>query len=199
MPSGRISRVDHFAPGVPFSLTGHSLRPFISGGPGSANTDEAQRRLLVAMAARRHLHGNLLCLEGVVEAGLLGSNSYEADLANLVGRLSVDGLPELAQPTLDAILGSMEAYGTRGWVVPWGLDDRVDGAQLSRRPPWLDRLKRIARGLSLVFVEGAPPEVVAVELDVPWPLDLPWSAQPEVPAGVMARRRADKPALIGAR
>lgn len=198
--------MDKFEPGLPFSLTGHPLRPNISGGPGSARTDEAQRRLLVAMAARRHLHGNLLCLEEVVEARLIDPKTYEGDLVSLIGRLSIDVTPELAQPTLDAFIGALEKHATRGWFVPWGLESEGEDVRLSRRPLWLTRLQRIARGLRLVFVDSAPPATVAAELDVPWPMELPWAADAvgaggaaKVPAGALARQRADKPELIGAR
>jgi hypothetical protein len=198
--------VDKFEPGVPFSLTGHPLRPNINGGPGSARTDDAQRRLLVAMAARRQLHGNLLCLEEVIEAGLIDEKSYQADLARLIGRLSIDWASETAGPTLDAFLSSLEKYATRGWLVPWGMESSADVARLSRRPPWLARLQVFARGLSLVFIENAPPETVAAALDVPWPMELPWSADTlkaggssRVPAGSIARQVVDAPELIGAR
>jgi hypothetical protein len=197
--------VDKFEPGVPFRLTGHSLRPNISGGPGSAKSDEAQRRLIVAMAARRQVHGNLLCLEEIIEARLIDEKTYEADLVSLIGRLSMDVAPELAQPMLDALIGALEKYGTRGWFVPWGLDASTEDVRLSRRPLWLARIQRIARGLRLVFVEGASPATVAAELDVPWPLELPWPAETahagasRVPAGALARQAADRPASVGAR
>ena len=198
--------MDHFEPGAPFRLTGSQLCPDISGGPGSAKSDEAQRRLLVAMAARRQLHDNFLCLDRVVEAGLLEDKKYEADLVRLVARLSVDGWSELARPMLDAFVGALEAHVGGGGVVPWGLEGDVDPERQSSRPRWMDRLEVMARGLRLVFIEAASPATVAAELDVPWPMELPWppsvaesGVSAAARAGSPTRRSADRPALLGAR